>query len=170
MTSVWDKKHSEEHLHRLFSYVLDVLPPDEIPVLMRGPTDVLSPSESLWERLAHRIGLEAGTPAFVRSFETLFKPEWEEAAPGIHVQILALDEARQILSMLVRLDVGTDCPCHVHADIAELHLLHGVLNVDDRTLYPGDFIHAEAGSIDHRLWTETGCTCFLVTSAQDVLF
>jgi hypothetical protein len=36
--------------------------------------------------------------------------------------------------------------------------------------YPGDFIHAEAGSVDRRVWSETGCTCVLVTSMKDVLF
>jgi anti-sigma factor ChrR (cupin superfamily) len=72
--------------------------------------------------------------------------------------------------MLVRLDQGTDYPGHTHAGIEELHLLHGILKVDDRTLYPGDFIHSEAGSVDHRVWSETGCTCFLVTSTKDALF
>ena len=57
-----------------------------------------------------------------------------------------------------------------HAGIEELHLLHGILRVDDRTLHPGDFIHSEAGSVDHRVWSETGCTCFLLTSTKDALF
>lgn len=74
------------------------------------------------------------------------------------------------MSMLVRLDPGTDYPAHRHAGVEELHLLHGILKVDDRTLHPGDFIHAEAGSIDHRVWSETGCTCFLMTLTEDALF
>jgi len=65
---------------------------------------------------------------------------------------------------------GASYPAHIHAGIEELHLLHGKLKVDDRTLYPGDFIHSEAGSVDHRVWSETGCTCFLLTSTEDVLF
>ena len=71
--------------------------------------------------------------------------------------------------MLVRLNPGTDYPGHKHADIEELHLLHGVLKVDDRTLYPGDFLHNEADSVDHRVWSETGCTCLLMTSTKDAL-
>jgi anti-sigma factor ChrR (cupin superfamily) len=59
--------------------------------------------------------------------------------------------------------------CLSHAGIEELHLLHGIRKVDDRTLYPGDFIHSEAGSVDHRVWSEIGCTCFLVTSTEDAL-
>jgi anti-sigma factor ChrR (cupin superfamily) len=61
-------------------------------------------------------------------------------------------------------------PAHRHAGTEELHLLHGILKVDDRTLYPGDFIHSEAGSVDHRVWSETGYTCFLMTSTEDALF
>ena len=41
--------------------------------------------------------------------------------------------------------------------------------VDERTLYPGDYIHAEAGSADARVRSETGCTCVLITSTRDEL-
>ena len=132
-------------------------------------TDVLRPAESLWGRLANRIASETATRAFVPPLETP-APEWEEVAPGIHVKILASNAENDSVSMLVRLDPGTDYPGHSHAGIEELHLLHGILNVDDRTLYPGDFIHNEAGSVDRRVWSETGCTCFLVTSTKDALF
>src|SRR5688572_7130597 len=133
-------------------------------------TDVLRPAESLWDRLAKRIASETATGPFVPTSEAPVKPEWEEAAPGIHVKILATNAENDSVSMLVRLDPGTDYPAHTHAGIEELHLLHGTLKVDDRTLYPGDFIHAEAGSVDHRVWSEIGCTCFLMTSTKDTLF
>jgi hypothetical protein len=173
---------------------LQALPPDEIasaeaqisscedcrheletlrPVLQSfvgWSTDVLRPVESLWGRLAKRIADETATSPFVPSAQMSVKPEWEEPAPGIHVKILATNPQNDSVSMLVRLDPGTDYPGHRHAGTEELHLLHGVLNVDDRTLYPGDFIHAEAGSVDQRVWSDTGCTCFLVTSAKDALF
>jgi putative transcriptional regulator len=41
--------------------------------------------------------------------------------------------------------------------------------IDDRKLYPGDYNRAEAGSIDRRVWSETGCTCVLVTSYHDII-
>src|SRR5262245_1124774 len=93
-----------------------------------------------------------------------------DTAAGIHVKILATNAENDSVSMLVRLGPGTDYPGHSHAGIEELHLLHGILKVDDRTLYPGDFIHSEVGSIDHRVWSETGCTCFLFTSTQGAIF
>jgi len=186
--------HGPEHLDLVFLFALHALPPDEIasaeaqiascadcrqeletlrPVVrafVGWSTDVLRPAESLWGRLATRIAADTGAQPFVPPLEAPVKPEWEEAAPGIHVKILARNVENDSVSMLVRLDPGTDYPGHTHAGIEELHLLHGILKVDDRTLYPGDFIHAEAGSVDHRVWSETGCTCFLLTSTKDALF
>jgi len=49
-------------------------------------------------------------------------------------------------------------------------VLYGELMIDDKKFYPGDYIRAEADSADHRLWSETGCTCVLITSTKDVLF
>jgi anti-sigma factor ChrR (cupin superfamily) len=186
--------HNQEHLDQVFLYALQVLSPldmaaveaqivscedcrrevETLRPIVRSfigwPTDVLRPAESLWGRLAKRIASDAATQPFVPPLEVPNKPEWEQAAPGIYVQILARNAEINSVSMLVRLAPGTDYPSHRHAGIEELHLLHGVLKVDDRTLYPGDFIHSEAGSVDHRVWSETGCTCFLVTSTEDALF
>jgi quercetin dioxygenase-like cupin family protein len=187
-------KHSQEHLDLVFLFALQALSPREMASVeaqilscedcQRGietlrstvrsfigwPTDVLRPAESLWGRLAKKIASEDSISAFVPPLEAPSKPEWEEVAPGIHVKILARNADIDSVSLLVRLDPGTDYPAHRHAGVEELHLLHGVLKVDDRTLYPGDFIHAEAGSADHRVWSETGCTCFLMTSTEDALF
>jgi hypothetical protein len=34
---------------------------------------------------------------------------------------------------------------------------------------PGDYNRAEKGTFDRRVWSETGCTCVLITSPGDVL-
>ena len=185
--------HSQEHLDRVVLFALQALPPRDMasaeaqisacedcrqeietlrPIVrsfVGWSTDVLRPAESLWSRLAKRIAGETGIPPFVPPLETAVKPEWVEVAPGIHVKILARKAENDTVSMLVRLNPGTNYPGHKHADIEELHLLHGVLKVDDRTLYPGDFLHNEADSVDHRVWSETGCTCLLMASTKDAL-
>ena len=71
--------------------------------------------------------------------------------------------------MLVRLAPGGVYPPHVHAGVEELHLLDGELWIDDRKLHPGDYNRGEPGTGDSRVWSETGCTCVLVTSLRDVL-
>ena len=186
--------HRQEHIDLVFLFALQALPPREMasveaqisscedcrleietlrPIIrsfVSWSTDVLRPPESLWGRLAKRIASEGPVRPFVPPLEAPAKPEWEEVAPGIQVKILARNTESESVSMLVRLDPGTDYPGHKHAGIEELHLLHGILKVDERTLYPGDFIHSEAGSLDHRVWSETGCTCFLMTSTKDTLF
>ena len=133
------------------------------------PTDVLRPSESLWGRLAQRIAQDTGKPSVSPPHETSTKPEWEQPAPGISCRLLATDTEKGRVSVLVRLDPGVDYPPHQHAGLEELYLLEGVLRVDEKTVYPGDYHRAEAGTIDHRVWSETGCTCLLITSTRDVI-
>jgi hypothetical protein len=56
-----------------------------------------------------------------------------------------------------------------HAGVEELHLLAGELWIDERKLLPGDYNFGAPGAGDDRVWSDTGCTCLLVTSAKDVL-
>ncbi len=94
---------------------------------------------------------------------------WVEVAPGIFCKILATDDEGKRVSMMVRLQPNVEYPPHTHADVEELHLLDGELWIDDRKLVPGDYNRAEASTSDKRVWSETGCTCVLITSTQDVL-
>lgn len=120
-------------------------------------------------RVAQRIAEETGKPPVSSLPQVPSQPEWEEPAPGISCQLLATDTEKERISMLVRLAPGAEYPPHRHAGVEELHLLHGELMIDDKKLYPGDYIRAEADTVDHRVWTETGCTCVLLTSTRDVV-
>jgi anti-sigma factor ChrR (cupin superfamily) len=133
------------------------------------PTDVLGPPASLQGRLARRISAETGGEPVLPATRQWSEPEWEEVAPGISCKLLATDTEKQVVSMLVRLAPGVDYPPHTHTGVEELHLLDGELWIDDRKLYPGDYNRAEPGTGDKRVWSETGCTCVLITSTQDVL-
>jgi hypothetical protein len=133
------------------------------------PTDVLRPPD-LWARLAGRIAEETGEEPLPPSTLSGPGPEWEEVAPGIACKLLATDPERDRVSMLVRLAPGADYPPHRHADVEELHLLSGELWIEDRKLHAGDYNRAEAGSSDQRVWSETGCTCVLITSLRDTIF
>ena len=133
------------------------------------PTDLLRPAESLWDRLAHRIADESGTEPLPYTTAEHLESEWEEVAPGISCKLLATDTERHRVSMLVQLAPGAEYPPHIHAGLEELHLLAGELCIDDRKLCPGDYNCAEPGTSDKRVWSETGCTCVLITSFRDVL-
>jgi anti-sigma factor ChrR (cupin superfamily) len=186
-------QHDRDHLEMVSLYALQALPSSEVPVVeghiaacadcqremetlrpiigafVCWPTDVLRPSASLWERLARRIAAGTGQEPAVPAPQRWAEPEWEEAAPGISCKLLATDTERDRVSMLVRLAPGAAYPPHRHAGVEELHLLHGELIVDEKKLYPGDYIRSEAGSADQRVWSETGCTCVLLTSTRDII-
>jgi anti-sigma factor ChrR (cupin superfamily) len=140
-----------------------------VDAFVSWPADVLRPAPSLQERLARRIAAETGTKPVLPSARQWVEPRWEEVAPGISVKMLANDEERHMVSMLVRLVPGGAYPAHTHSGVEELHLLDGELWIDDRMLYPGEYYRAEPGSGDRRVWSETGCTCVLITSTKDVL-
>ena len=132
------------------------------------PTDVLRPPASVHERLARRVAAESGgVPALPPVLER--QPEWEDVARGISCKILAADGDSHMVSLLVRLAPGGEYPPHTHAGVEELHLLDGELWIEDRKLHPGDYNRAEPRTCDKRVWSETGCTCVLVTSARDEL-
>jgi quercetin dioxygenase-like cupin family protein len=185
-------EHQRDHLESVCLYALQTLPASEVPVVesyiftcaecrqeletlrpiidafVSWPTDVLRPSTSLWERLARRIATETGQEPVVAPPRRP-EPEWEEAAPGISWKLLATDTEKGRVSMLVRLAPGAESPPHTHAGVEEVHMLDGVLIVDDKNLYPGDYLRSKAGTTHDRVWSETGCTCVLLTSTRDIL-
>jgi anti-sigma factor ChrR (cupin superfamily) len=184
--------HGEAHSDLVCMYALQTLPASEIPVaeaqiaacahcrqeldtlrpvvdaFASWPIDVLRPSASLWDRLAQRVSADGPVPV-PRSVERWVEPEWREVAPGISVRMLTSDAERDLVTMLVRLRPGTEYPPHTHARTEELYLLDGELWIDERKLYPGDYSRAEPDTVDRRVWSETGCTCLLITSPSDSL-
>jgi hypothetical protein len=186
-----------EHAERAGEYALRALPASERPAFERHvhdcaecqrelaalrpvvdalvdwPTNVLRPPAPLWDRLAHRIAASTpsggGEPLLVPEAPWADEPAWADVAPGISVKLLSTDNLTGYVSMLVRLAPRTAYPAHSHAGVEELHLLEGELWIEDRKLLPGDYNRAEPGTGDVRVYSETGCTCVLMTSSRDVL-
>jgi quercetin dioxygenase-like cupin family protein len=185
-------KNPCEHSEATCGYALQVLPTSEVPAIeahiatcpdcqreleslrpvvkrfVSWPTDVLRPTTSLQARLAFRIAEETGKQPVLPP-QRWSEPEWEQVAPGIECKLLATDTERHRVSMLVRLAPGASYPAHTHAGTEELYLLDGELWIDERKLFPGDYNYGAAGAGDERVWSETGCTCLLVTSTKDLL-
>jgi RNA polymerase sigma factor (sigma-70 family) len=131
--------------------------------------DILSPTPFLWGTIAKGIVSESGLLPVFTAPQDWAEPEWREVAPGVSCKLLAADERRERVSMLVRLGPGVDYPPHTCAGVEELHLLQGELWINDRKLYPGDYNRGEPGTLDTRVSSETGCTCVLITSPRDRL-
>ena len=192
MSSAPDRNQCER-AEQVSAYAVNALPPSEVPAIeahlascwpcrrelealrpivdafAAWPTDVLRPAASLQGRLAQRISAETGAKPVSPPAREWVEPEWEEVAPGIFCKLLARDAEKDRVSMLVRLAPGVEYPPHTHAGVEELHLLDGELWIDDRKLYAGDYNRGEPGMSDKRVWSETGCTCVLITSTRDVL-
>lgn len=182
-----------EHSAATCAYALEVMPDSELaaikahiavcpdcqreleslrPVIKRftsWPTDILRPSASLQHRLAQRIGGEEAKAPSPSAMPKWSEPAWENVAPGIECKLLASDVEKHRVSMLVRLAPGASYPPHTHAGVEELHLLDGELWIDARKLVPGDYNYGSPGAADYRVWSETGCTCVLITSTKDML-
>jgi anti-sigma factor ChrR (cupin superfamily) len=137
------------------------------------PTDVLRPPAPLWDRIAARIAEDdpGARPAAPSPFadRPWREPDWLQVTPVIQVKLLANDSEKHVVSMLVRLAPGGEYPPHEHAGTEELFLLDGELWIDDRLLKPGAYNRATVGTRDRRVYSETGCTCVLITSTRDVL-
>src|SRR6185312_9237062 len=143
----------------------DAAPDRQRPIEQR---DVREPLRTQ-ARLAIRIAAESGSQTVLPPRWEWSEPRWEDVAPGIECKVFAADAERHIVSMQVRLAPGASYPPHTHADNEELHLLDGELWIDDRKLFPGDYNYGAPGARDERVWSETGCTCVLVTSTRDAL-
>ena len=148
--------------------MLQLAPEATYSSLILDTDDVAQPSGTLGGRLVWWLGLETGRIFTMPGGDSRLSV-WKEVAPGISCQLLSTDKEHQRVSLLVRLARGTDYPPHRHAGLEELHLLHGELMINDRKLFPGDYNRAEAGSVDTRVRSETGCTCLLMTSPRDEL-
>lgn len=125
-------------------------------------------TSELWKRLARVIAAEPSGVTMPRP-EPAAKPDWQAAGPGILYNVLARNIERERVTMLVRLAPGAAYPPHTHAGVEELYLLDGELWIDSKNVHPGDYHWAGPGSADQRVWTETGCTCVLLTSTADLL-
>ncbi len=133
-----------------------------------GPLDCVPPTSRLWERLARRITAPI-SPEMAALPEPAVSPEWQDAGAGISYKVLGRHVEAARVSMLVRLAPGAAYPPHTHAGLEELYLLDGELWIDSTKVRPGEYNRAEAGTSDQRVWSETGCTCVLLTSSADIL-
>lgn len=94
--------------------------------------------------------------------------EWVQTqVPGLRMKILAIDRARDRVTMLLKGEPGTRYPAHRHSGPEECYVIGGSLNVEGRLLRAGDFHHAEGGSDHGELWTDEGVEVLLVGSASD---
>jgi anti-sigma factor ChrR (cupin superfamily) len=94
---------------------------------------------------------------------------WQRTtAEGVAVRRLFVDAARQMVTMLVRMDPGSSYPPHRHADVEECFVLQGDLHVgDELVMHAGDYQRVGRDSVHDVQSTEGGCLLFIVSSLHD---
>jgi len=96
--------------------------------------------------------------------------EWVTTpVPGVRMKILAIDRARDRVTMLLKGEPGARYPAHRHSGPEECYVIRGSLNVEGRVLRAGDFHHAERDSDHDEIWTDEGVEVLLVAAASDYL-
>ena len=93
----------------------------------------------------------------------------ETRVPGVRMKILALDRARDRVTMLLRAEPGARYPAHRHSGPEECYVISGSVNIEGRVLHAGDFHHAEGESDHGEAWTDEGMEVLLVAAASDYL-
>jgi anti-sigma factor ChrR (cupin superfamily) len=89
--------------------------------------------------------------------------------PGVMFKALAVDQARGVATLLLKVGPGAVYPPHDHSGHEECYVIEGDVEVMGQRLGPGDFHHADAGSAHGSLTSEHGATVLLVVALSDYL-
>jgi anti-sigma factor ChrR (cupin superfamily) len=154
----------------------------------------IAPDPRLWTRVLERIRARAPRGAAASRRPTQVWKSWTAAeetdAPpddgllradaseadfeptgieGIEVRRLAVDRAKDQVTMLVRMAPGTAYPAHRHGGAEECFVVEGDLRVGDLHMRRGDFQRSESGTLHPIQSTDGGCVLLIVSSTRDEL-
>jgi len=95
---------------------------------------------------------------------------WKQLpVPGAWIKLLSLEKERGYAVLMGRLEPGTRYPAHVNPGPEDFVILAGDLFIGDRRLGPGDFHHADSGSLHEENRSVAGCTLLAVLTTDDPL-
>jgi hypothetical protein len=96
--------------------------------------------------------------------------EWKESGlPGIRSKVLAIDNVRGLVTMIVQADPGSIYPAHHHSGPEECYVIRGSVVIDGRLHRAGDFHHADSDSDHGPLLTYEGTEVLIVGAIADYL-
>jgi quercetin dioxygenase-like cupin family protein len=114
----------------------------------------------------------AGAPAVRPANYTLGADEgqWNPTPfPGITMKILAIEPARNLVTMLLKGEPGARYPSHRHSAGEECYVIAGSVVIEGRVLHAGDFHHAEADTDHGDIYTTEGTEVLLIAAVSDYL-
>ncbi|MBI3951684.1 MAG: cupin domain-containing protein [Acidobacteria bacterium] len=96
--------------------------------------------------------------------------EWQKTGfEGVTAKNLFVDDANNLVTMLVRMEPRSAYPSHRHSHAEQCYLIQGDLHVGAESFEAGDYLRNNAGSIDEEISTVNGCLLFIISSQQDEL-
>jgi len=95
---------------------------------------------------------------------------WDESGiPGINAKILAVDQGRGLVTMLLRGEAGAKYPSHRHSAPEECYVISGRIAIGDLVLNAGDFHHADPDSDHDEILALEATEVLLVAGIADYL-
>jgi anti-sigma factor ChrR (cupin superfamily) len=89
--------------------------------------------------------------------------------PGIRARVLAVDQARSLVTLVIRAEPGAIYPSHKHHGPEECFVIRGSVVIDGRVLRAGDFHHADEDSEHGEITTPQGAEVLIVGAVDDYL-
>lgn len=113
---------------------------------------------------AKHAGLAALASRYVDVGEVAWTPTGQ---PGVDWKVLFRDEARGLMTALVRFEPGAALDLHEHADIEQTYMLEGSLEDAEGACRAGDFVWRPKGS-RHRARAPDGALMLAVFLTPNV--
>ena len=89
--------------------------------------------------------------------------------PGVEWKILMQDEARGLLTALMRWAPGARLPLHEHVDLEQTFVIEGSFEDHQGVCTAGNYVWRPRGS-RHEAWTRDGCLMFAVFLKPNTFF
>lgn len=97
-------------------------------------------------------------------------PSWTEiGVPGIRVRVLAVNQERGLVTLLVRAEPGAVYPAHTHHGPEDCYVIRGSVEMGGRVLHAGDFHHADEDSEHGEITTTEGAEVLMIGAIEDYL-
>lgn len=139
-----------------------------------GTTAAVQPPPALRDRV-----LAAASPQVWKSWDAMPRLDlhavradegaWETVRPGIRAKKLYVDDTRDLVTMLVRMEPGASYVPHRHRAPEQCFVLEGDVRDGDDVFHAGDFQCKQTGSTHGAQTTEHGCLLLIVSSLGDEL-
>lgn len=136
---------------------------EEMLAQLPASLEPLTAPDSVKRRVFEQVDKNKPGYHFVHAAEG----EWCEMEPGVFAKLLSMDEERQRVTALVRMEKGSRYTDHRHAQTEEILVLEGSCYCGGRLMRKGDYHRAEAGSIHFDTHTDEGSLMLVITSAQN---